>query len=85
MHFHLTGEYGGFDEAQMTSRSGGKGEVISYLKKKEGYSRVVIIGDGATDMEACPPADAFIRKFTLCSTVYRIIFNYLIVYSTEQL
>ncbi|XP_037782108.1 phosphoserine phosphatase-like [Penaeus monodon] len=60
LKFFYDGEYGGFDEAQLTSRSGGKAEVISYLKKKEGYSRIVMIGDGATDMEACPPADAFI-------------------------
>ncbi|ROT68058.1 phosphoserine phosphatase isoform X1 [Penaeus vannamei] len=60
LKFFYDGEYGGFDEAQLTSRSGGKAEVISYLKKKEGYSRIVMIGDGATDMEACPPADGFI-------------------------
>lgn len=60
-----TGEYGGFDEAQLTSRSGGKAEVISHLRKKEGYSSIVMIGDGATDMEACPPADAFIGM-SLC-------------------
>jgi phosphoserine phosphatase len=34
------------------------------LKKKHGYSNVVLIGDGATDLEASPPADAFIGKFT---------------------
>ncbi|XP_071532002.1 phosphoserine phosphatase [Panulirus ornatus] len=60
LKFFFDGEYGGFDEAQLTSKSGGKAEVIAHLKKREGYSRVVMIGDGATDMEACPPADAFI-------------------------
>ncbi|KAK3866569.1 hypothetical protein Pcinc_022891 [Petrolisthes cinctipes] len=60
LKFFFDGKYGGFDEAQRTSRSGGKAEVVSYLKKKEGYSRLVMIGDGITDMEACPPADAFI-------------------------
>ncbi|XP_042213996.1 phosphoserine phosphatase-like [Homarus americanus] len=60
LKFFFDGEYGGFDETQLTSRSGGKAEVISWLKKREGYSSVVMIGDGATDMEACPPADAFI-------------------------
>ncbi|XP_045621596.1 phosphoserine phosphatase [Procambarus clarkii] len=60
LKFFFDGEYGGFDEAQPTSKSGGKAEVIAYLKKREGYSNIVMIGDGATDMEACPPADAFI-------------------------
>ena len=30
------------------------------LKEKFGYERVVMVGDGATDMQARPPADAFI-------------------------
>jgi phosphoserine phosphatase len=50
----------GFDESQPTSRSGGKKNVIETLKKQFGYERLVMIGDGATDLEACPPADAFI-------------------------
>lgn len=60
LKFFYDGEYGGFDEAQFTSRSGGKAEVVTWLKKRWGYSRVAMIGDGATDMEACPPADVFI-------------------------
>jgi phosphoserine phosphatase len=30
------------------------------LKAKYGYSPVVMVGDGATDMQAKPPAEAFI-------------------------
>lgn len=30
------------------------------MKERNGYASVVMIGDGATDMEACPPAEAFI-------------------------
>lgn len=67
-----SGEYGGFDESQRTSRSGGKAEVVSYLKKREGYSRLVMIGDGVTDMEACPPADAFIGEILCLSIYFRI-------------
>lgn len=55
----VIGEYAGFDETQPTSRSGGKGEVIRRLKEK-GFRIVVHIGDGSTDLEASPPADAFI-------------------------
>lgn len=33
------------------------------LKEKYGYSKLFMIGDGITDLEASPPADAFIGKF----------------------
>lgn len=57
---HVLGEFAGFDENQPTSRSGGKAEVIHYLKETRGYKSIVHIGDGSTDLEASPPADAFI-------------------------
>lgn len=60
LKFYFNGEFAGFDENEPTSRSGGKGEVINLLKKKYGLKTIVHIGDGATDMEASPPADAFI-------------------------
>lgn len=52
----LPGEYAGFDESQPTAESGGKGKVVSLLKEQYGFKTVVMIGDGATDLEACPPA-----------------------------
>ncbi|XP_007576859.1 phosphoserine phosphatase [Poecilia latipinna] len=58
--FYFNGEYAGFDETQPTAESGGKGKVISMLKEQYGFETVVMIGDGATDLEACPPANAFI-------------------------
>ena len=60
LQFFFDGSYAGFDETRPTSKSGGKGRVIANLKEKMGHSLIVMIGDGATDMEACPPADAFI-------------------------
>ncbi|XP_066252852.1 phosphoserine phosphatase-like [Euwallacea similis] len=60
LKFYFTGEYAGFDENQPTSQSGGKGLVIQHLKQTCGYRNVVLIGDGVTDLEAAPPADAFI-------------------------
>ncbi|XP_053563431.1 phosphoserine phosphatase [Bombina bombina] len=60
LKFYFNGEYAGFDETQLTAESGGKGKVIGLLKEKYGFRKVVMIGDGATDMEACPPADGFI-------------------------
>lgn len=57
------GEYAGFDETQPTAESGGKGKVISLLKEKYGFKTIVMIGDGATDLEACPPAVSVPRIF----------------------
>lgn len=56
----ILGDYAGFDETEPTSRSGGKAVVIDFLKKTKGYNNLILIGDGATDLEACPPADGFI-------------------------
>lgn len=55
-----TGEYTGFDGEEPTSRSGGKPKVVAALMKEHGFKSLVMIGDGATDMEARPPAAAFI-------------------------
>ena len=55
-----TGKYVGFDVAEPTSRAGGKGVVVGMLKEKFGYDPIIMVGDGATDMEARPPASAFV-------------------------
>ncbi|XP_026327441.1 phosphoserine phosphatase isoform X2 [Hyposmocoma kahamanoa] len=60
LKFYFNGEYAGFDENEPTSRSGGKGLVIRRLKDQHRYERIIMIGDGATDAEASPPADGFI-------------------------
>ncbi|CAG9561731.1 unnamed protein product [Danaus chrysippus] len=60
LKFYFNGDYAGFDDTEPTSRSGGKGLVIRRLKDHHHYQRLVMIGDGATDAEASPPADAFI-------------------------
>ena len=54
------GNYIGFDRNEPTSRAGGKAVVVGKLKEDFGYNPLFMIGDGATDMEARPPADAFI-------------------------
>jgi len=61
--FAADGGYAGFDEKEPTSRAGGKAKVVADLKAKHGYTTVVMVGDGATDMEARDipgGADAFI-------------------------
>jgi len=59
--FHPTsGEYSGFDETEPTSMSGGKALAVSAIKERGQHEVVFMVGDGATDAEACPPANAFI-------------------------
>jgi phosphoserine phosphatase len=57
--FDDKGNYAGFDENEPTSRAGGKAVVVGNLKAK-GYDPIVMVGDGATDMEARPPASLFV-------------------------
>lgn len=71
----FVGDYAGFDEKEPTSKNGGKAEVISMLKEKYGYSKLFMIGDGITDLEACPPADAFIGKFPNFGQYTYIVLN----------
>ncbi|XP_071731548.1 phosphoserine phosphatase, chloroplastic [Rutidosis leptorrhynchoides] len=60
--FSASGEFAGFDVNEPTSRSGGKPTAVELLRKAHGYKTVVMIGDGATDLEARKPgcADMFI-------------------------
>ena len=58
--FGPAGEYAGFDQAAPTSRDGGKPEVLRRLRAQLGPGPIVMVGDGATDMQARPPADAFV-------------------------
>ncbi|XP_050414278.1 phosphoserine phosphatase [Patella vulgata] len=60
LKFYYNGDYAGFDTDQPTSESGGKTKVVELLIKKNKYKNLIMIGDGATDMEASPPAAAFI-------------------------
>ncbi|GER46001.1 phosphoserine phosphatase [Striga asiatica] len=60
--FASSGDYLGFDPNEHTSRSGGKATAVQQIRKTKGYKFLVMIGDGATDHEACQPggADLFI-------------------------
>ena len=58
--FNDDGTFQGFDPTEPTSRDGGKPSVIQSLKDAHGYETVIMVGDGATDMQARPPASAFI-------------------------
>ncbi|KAJ6749167.1 PHOSPHOSERINE PHOSPHATASE [Salix purpurea] len=60
--FGSSGEFVGFDVNEPTSRSGGKATAVQEIRKVHGYKALVMIGDGATDLEARKPggADLFI-------------------------
>ncbi|KAA8542547.1 hypothetical protein F0562_023699 [Nyssa sinensis] len=60
--FSNSGEFLGFDTNEPTSRSGGKATAVQQIRKAHGYKALVMIGDGATDLEARKPggADLFI-------------------------
>ena len=58
--FNPDGAFHAFDPQEPTSRDGGKAAVLQRLKDECGYTSVVMVGDGATDMQAKPPASAFI-------------------------
>lgn len=54
------GNYEGFDRNEHTSRDMGKPAALTYLMQKHGYQTMVMVGDGATDAQAKPPAKAFV-------------------------
>ncbi|CAE8616972.1 unnamed protein product [Polarella glacialis] len=58
--FDKEGNFAGFDETEPTPRDGGKPAVLTQLKRKRGYKNMVMVGDGATDLQARPPAKVFI-------------------------
>lgn len=55
-----TGEYRGFDAAYPTTRSGGKPEIIRQLRRELDPARVVMVGDGVSDLETKPEVDLFV-------------------------
>lgn len=61
LHFDpATGNYAGFDEAFPTTRSGGKPEVIRRLRAELQPARIVMVGDGVSDLETKPVVDLFV-------------------------
>ena len=61
--FNDDGSFKSHLDSEPTSRAGGKAKVVADLKALHGYKTVVMVGDGATDMEARDVpggADAFI-------------------------
>ncbi len=60
LFFDQAGNYQGYDENYPTTRSGGKPEVIARLRQELIPSRVVMVGDGVSDLETASQVDSFI-------------------------
>ncbi|KAL3776437.1 hypothetical protein HJC23_000366 [Cyclotella cryptica] len=58
--FDNDGNYAGFDPNEPTSADQGKPKALRMIKDKYSYETMIMVGDGATDAQAKPPADAFI-------------------------
>lgn len=58
--FDGNGDYEGFDKNEPTSRDMGKPKALEQIKSTNHYETMVMVGDGATDAQAKPPAKVFI-------------------------
>ena len=59
VHFDENGDYAGFDASSPLARSGGKRTILEQWLP-ELRRPIMFVGDGATDLEARPPADTFV-------------------------
>jgi phosphoserine phosphatase len=60
LFFNDDGSYRGYDAAYPSTRSGGKPEIIASLRSEFRPERVVMVGDGVSDLETRPAVDLFI-------------------------
>ncbi len=60
LFFRADGSYAGFDSSYPSTRSGGKAEIIGRLREEYRAEKVVMVGDGASDLETLPAVDLFI-------------------------
>jgi phosphoserine phosphatase len=71
LYFDPQGEYAGYEESFPTTRSGGKPACIMALKAELRPGRIVMVGDGVSDLETMPVVDRFIGfgRYTVRSRV----------------
>ena len=60
LFFDASGNYAGFDDKYPTTRSGGKPEVVNCLRRELSPSKIVMVGDGVSDLETKPVVDLFV-------------------------
>ncbi|MEM7725302.1 MAG: HAD-IB family phosphatase [Cyanobacteria bacterium P01_A01_bin.45] len=59
LFFNDDGSYKGFDSDYPTTRNGGKLEIINKLKQNYSPEKIVMVGDGVSDLETKPGVDMF--------------------------
>lgn len=60
LHFNEDGSYAGYDTSAPPTRNGGKPEIVASLKAEFHPEKVVMVGDGISDLEAQGEVDTFI-------------------------
>jgi len=60
LFFAPDGSYAGYDSAFPSTRSGGKVQIIERLRAELRPERVVMVGDGVSDLETRPAVDLFV-------------------------
>jgi phosphoserine phosphatase len=60
LFFAADGSYRDYDRAFPSTRSGGKREIIDRLRAELRPEKVVMVGDGASDLETRPSVDLFV-------------------------
>jgi phosphoserine phosphatase len=58
--FDASGSYAGFDDTEPTSKDMGKPKALKMIATQNNFDTMIMVGDGATDAQAKPPAKAFI-------------------------
>src|SRR5690625_3713790 len=59
LFFNEDGSYRSFDRDYPATRNGGKLEIVELLKAEKEFRQVIMVGDGASDLEAKPAVDLF--------------------------
>jgi phosphoserine phosphatase len=58
--FDARGNYAGYGEEALTARSGGKPEMLARWRREHDLERIVMVGDGSSDLETKGEADLFV-------------------------
>lgn len=60
LRFGAGGDFAGYDEAHPATRTGGKLEIIAALRTELAPERIVMVGDGVSDLETAGVVDRFV-------------------------
>jgi len=60
LFFAADGSYSGYDSGYPSTRSGGKVDIIARLREEFRPEKVVMVGDGVSDLETAPVVDLFV-------------------------